>query len=241
MHYQEIIRQIKKDLEKNKDLAYKKGSMSFFKEKIKPIGTRAKDTRKIANSYFQKIKHLPKLEIFSLCETLLETGFMELGSIALSFTFKLKKQFKKTDFKTFEKWLKKFVKNWAHCDDFCTHSVGYLICQYPELASELEKWTRSPNRWLRRAAAVSLIYPVRQKEKNQAVFLQKSLKIARLLLKDRDDLVQKGYGWLLKEAANHHQKQIFTFVLNKKAILPRTALRYAIEKMPEKLKRKAME
>jgi 3-methyladenine DNA glycosylase AlkD len=60
------------------------------------------------------------------------------------------------------------------------------------------------------------------------------------LLSDTDDMVQKGYGWLLKEASKPHQQQVFEFVMQRKAAMPRTAIRYAIEKMPPGLKQKAM-
>ena len=61
-----------------------------------------------------------------------------------------------------------------------------------------------------------------------------------MLIDDRDDLVQKGYGWMLKEASRMHQKEIFDYVLRNRKIMPRTALRYAIEKMPDELRREAM-
>jgi 3-methyladenine DNA glycosylase AlkD len=53
-------------------------------------------------------------------------------------------------------------------------------------------------------------------------------------------MVQKGYGWLLKEASKKHQEEVFDFVMRRKAEMPRTALRYAIEKMPIDLKKRAM-
>ena len=54
-------------------------------------------------------------------------------------------------------------------------------------------------------------------------------------------MVQKGYGWMLKEASKDFQKEVFDFVIKHKKEMPRTALRYAIERMPEKLRREAME
>lgn len=72
-------------------------------------------------------------------------------------------------------------------------------------------------------------------------FLKDILEIADILLLDKDDLVQKGYGWMLKAASQSHQKEIFDYVIEKKAIMSRTVLRYAIEKMPQELKAKAME
>jgi 3-methyladenine DNA glycosylase AlkD len=58
---------------------------------------------------------------------------------------------------------------------------------------------------------------------------------------DRDDLVQKGYGWMLKEASKRHQEELFSCVMQHRQEMPRTALRYAIEKMPPKLRLRAMQ
>jgi 3-methyladenine DNA glycosylase AlkD len=71
-------------------------------------------------------------------------------------------------------------------------------------------------------------------------FLTEALAIADLLLADTDDLVQKGYGWLLKEASRKHTDEVFSYVMANKRDMPRTALRYAIELMPKDLKAEAM-
>lgn len=97
-------------------------------------------------------------------------------------------------------------------------------------------WARAENRWLRRASAVTLILPARK-----GAFLKESFEISDILLEDRDDMVQKGYGWLLKEASKKHQAEVFDYVMRKKAQMPRTALRYAIEKMPAEMKKSAMD
>jgi len=81
-----------------------------------------------------------------------------------------------------------------------------------------------------------LIHPFGKEKK----YLAQILKTAETLLTDTDDMVQKGYGWMLKEASNHNQKEVFNFVMKHKNRMPRTALRYAIEKLPEKLRKKAM-
>jgi 3-methyladenine DNA glycosylase AlkD len=53
-------------------------------------------------------------------------------------------------------------------------------------------------------------------------------------------MVQKGYGWMLKAASQAHQKEVFDYVISKKKTMPRTAFRYAIEKMPVELRAIAM-
>jgi len=88
---------------------------------------------------------------------------------------------------------------------------------------------------VKRAAAVSLIVPAKKGQ-----FLKDVFEISDLLLLDEDDLVQKGYGWLLKVASHLHQKEVFDYVMKNKENMPRTALRYAIEKMPQSLRKEAM-
>lgn len=132
-------------------------------------------------------------------------------------------------------WVKTYVDNWASCDTLCNHSVGDLLMMYPELITDLKLWTSSENRWMKRAAAVSLIIPAKK-----GLFFTDIIEIADKLLLDKDDMVQKGYGWMLKSASHPFQKQVFEYVMDKKDVMPRTALRYAIEKMPKELKVLAM-
>ena len=106
--------------------------------------------------------------------------------------------------------------------------MGEFIEQYPEYIEELKRWTHSGNRWMRRAAAVSLIIPAKHGR-----FLDEALEIADLLLLDQDDLVQKGYGWLLKEASRKHTDEVFSYVMQNRTAKPRTALRHAIEVIPK--------
>ena len=82
---------------------------------------------------------------------------------------------------------------------------------------------------------MSLIVPAKK-----GCFLQEALEICDVLLVDEDDMVQKGYGWLLKEESRMHQNEVFDYVVKNRKVMPRTALRYAIELMPKELKAQAM-
>ncbi len=229
-----IVEEIQKELRDNVDLKYKGDSKRFFKENVELLGIRTPVVRKISRKYFDKIKKLDKKEIFLICEKLLELGY-ETKTIAFDWAFRLKSKYKKEDFKIFERWLNKYVSNWATCDDFCTHALGNFIFQFHEFLDELNKWAKSDNRWVRRATSVTLIYSVRKGK-----YLDKAFEIADILLSDKDDLVQKGYGWMLKEASNYNLSEVFAYVKKHKNEMPRTALRYAIEKMPPNYRKIAM-
>ena len=235
MNQVQLLKEIRKELKKNIDIKHRDGARNFFKEEHNNYGVLTPVVRKIANKYWQQIKHFSKEEIFTICEKLLKSLVQEDSIIAFSWTYRLKDQYQIKDFKIFESWVKKYVDNWAKCDDFCTHSVGHLIYRYPQLTEKLFVWAQSKNRWLKRAAAVTLIYPIKKKTMLKIIF-----KMAKTLLEDDDDLVQKGYGWMLKEASNIYQQPVFNFVIKHKSKMPRTALRYAIEKMPLRLKKQAI-
>ena len=68
-------------------------------------------------------------------------------------------------------------------------------------------------------------------------FKAEVFEIANRLLLDPDDMVQKGYGWMLKSLADPFEDEVYSFILDHRASMPRTALRYAIEKMPVEKKR----
>ena len=207
----------------------------FFKEEVKFHGLTNPDTIKISKEFSPKIKNLTKSEIFEICEELWKSGFMEEAIIACNWSYSANKKFETSDILIFENWIEKFVTNWATCDTFCNHTVGKFLEMYPEYISRLKTWAKSSNRWLKRASAVSLIIPGKK-----GLFLKDIFEIADILLLDQDDMVQKGYGWMLKSASHSHQEEIFEYVMSKKEIMPRTSLRYAIEKMPAELKLKAM-
>ena len=207
----------------------------FFKENIKIYGLKSAQLSRISKAYYKTLTDKTKSKIFPLCEDLWKSGYLEEAGIACMWSYNVRKQYLTDDFTVFERWVNKYVSNWAACDTLCNHTVGTFIEMYPEFLSDLKKWAKSNNRWVKRASAVSLIVPARKGK-----FLEDIFKIADILHSDSDDMVQKGYGWMLKSASHAHQQEVFEYILSKKATMPRTSLRYAIEKMPSELKAMAM-
>jgi len=232
---EDTIAKVRRALTDNIDLDVLARSGNFFKEEVIHYGVKTPVAVKIGKEAFKEIKNLPKKEIFALCEQLWKTGLQEECYIAANWSYYIRKQYEPADFKVFDRWTNKFVTNWATCDTFCNHTVGTFVEMYPEFIEELKKWARSDNRWVKRGAAVSLIIPARE-----GMFRKDIFEIADILMMDPDDLVQKGYGWMLKAAADYSRKEVFDYVMANKDVMPRTALRYAIEKMPAEMKKQAM-
>ena len=70
--------------------------------------------------------------------------------------------------------------------------------------------------------------------------LEHVFQVADALLTDPDDLVQRGYGWMLKVNSKIFEDEVYSYVIRNRETMPRTALRYAIEKMPETRRHEAM-
>jgi 3-methyladenine DNA glycosylase AlkD len=226
---------IREELRRSADERTRSSFQRFFKEEIACYGVNTPVVRKIAARYFRTLGRKDKKGIFALCEDLLAADACEEAFIAFDWAYRLRGSFDPGDLDVFEYWLERYVNNWAKCDTLCNHAVGSLIERFPRCIARLKLWAGSGNRWLRRASAVSLVLPARK-----GLFLEDVLDIADRLLHDDDDLVRKGYGWLLKEAGKKHQGEVFGFVMRHREDMPRTALRYAIEKMPGELKKLAM-
>jgi len=250
---EKIVSEIRQALKECTDDKALKSSNRYFKEGEAPLvyGVGMKEVGIIGKEFYNQIHGSTKKEIFEICEELWKSKYLEEAIVACVFSQSLHKKYEPSDFQVFEHWLNEYVTNWGDCDTLCNHTVGTFVMMYPEYIAKLKEWAKSPNRWVRRGSAVTLIIPARK-----GLFLNDILEIADTLLLDKDDLVQKGYGWMLKAASlsektakgkemkdeikNKHLEAVFYYVIKNKSVMPRTALRYAIEKMPHELRIEAM-
>ena len=232
-----IALQIRGRLKEMADPATRESGRRFFKpdEKIVSHGTKAAEVKRLVREIVKETQDRPKKDIWALGEILWRSGYMEEGWIASELAHARRAEYQPADFEVLEGWLARYVGNWASCDTLCNHSLGAFVDRFPEFVSRLKEWTGSENRWLKRGAAVSLIIPAREGR-----FLTESLEIAELLINDGDDLVQKGYGWLLKAASQAHPDEVYAYLLSRRATMPRTAFRYALEKMSQERRAEAM-
>lgn len=230
------INLIDRELEKRVDRRYKANWSSEIERAGNPwFGVKTPDVRKIAKRSFKQLKNSKKQEVFKRCEELLKKNYIEHKTIAFSWAFELKDEYTPSDFNVFERWVKKYIHNWGDCDDFCTHALGEFLVQYPQFLPKVFLWSKSKSWPQRRVAAVALIYPVRR-----GLYLNQVFRTADALLEDSEDLVRKGYGWMLKEASCKFQSKVFAYVMKNKSRMPRVALRYSIEKMSPRNKKAAM-
>jgi 3-methyladenine DNA glycosylase AlkD len=180
----------------------------------------------IAKSFYPKVKALPIAERDRLCTALWQVGSFEGGVIVCYMYRRFAKQCGAREFKLFTRWLDRYVDNWGLTDGLSLWLLGASIANEPALIDELDAWTRSKNRWKRRAAAVALVPSARR-----GLHTREILRIAKPLVPDDDDMVRKGVGWLLKETYPKKPREVVRFLEPWRGKAPRLVLRYAAEKM----------
>lgn len=190
------------------------------------------DIREIAAELYKTLEDKSIEYIFALCTELLEEHDWPLGVIAYDWAYRMRKQYSVRTFPIFESWMIKYVRGWGDCDDFCTHAFGDLICQRPELVEQVQTWVIRDEFWMRRASAVILI-PAIKKDKYKEV---KPFAISDALMQDPHDLVLKGYGWMLKVLSQKEPELVYDYLMKNREVMPRTAFRYALEKLEDSKK-----
>jgi len=184
------------------------------------LGVRMPDIRKVAK------KFSPKITLKELTE-LIQSPIHEVRLCALII---LVNQYKKGNFsKIFEYYLRQmnFINNWDLVDSSAPYIVGDYLYNNPDERSILFEFVHSENLWVRRISIVSTFTLIKNNQFNE------TLQIAKILLNDKHDLIHKAVGWMLREVYKRDQDLIRTFLKQNYAQLPRTTLRYAIERMDE--------
>jgi 3-methyladenine DNA glycosylase AlkD len=204
---------------------------NYFKphETIQLLGVGAPKIREIEKALFREIAGVWAVkDALSFCDTLMRNRFLEAKAVGILLLSRFKKEYRKSHLRHFEKWiLEDLSANWATTDALSGYVIAPLIARYPDRMKRLHSWTASHNPWLRRAAAVSLVPPARRGEQ-----LDDAYEVAQSLFDDSEDLLHKATGWLLREAGKTDPSRLEAFLLSKGTRIPRTALRYAIEKFP---------
>ncbi|BCA94480.1 DNA alkylation repair protein [Legionella antarctica] len=208
------------EVPKEKQSYFFKTGPGHYAEHDKFLGITIPNLRKIAGSN----KNLAHEDL----KTLIQSPYNEERLVAL---FILIEQYKQGDedvkSRIYQFYLSQLdqVNNWNLVDASAPYIVGaHLHQKNKELLAAL---AQSKVLWERRIAIVSTLYFIRHND------LQWTFKIAQLLLNDKHDLIHKAVGWMLREAGKKDQNQLIDFLDQYASEMPRTMLRYSIERFPE--------
>lgn len=194
------------------------------------------DIRKLSSKLYGKIQDKSLDNILDLCEELFHENNWALGVIAFDWAYRVRSLYDENTYTIFFQWLKKYVHGWGECDDFCTHAFGALLRKFKSLFFEVTEWTKDKDFWVRRASAVVLIPAILH---NDFDWID-PLVISDSLMFDKHDLVQKGYGWMLKCLSKVDGERVINYLIDNRSRMSRTAFRYALEKFDKETRSRLM-
>jgi len=222
------LKQLKRELNKLADKKQAAILAGFFKTGLGQygagdifLGIKVPVQRAVARSY----ENLSLVEL----QKLLNNKIHEYRLIALMI---LLSQYKKADSAGKKKIVKfylrntKNINNWDLVDLSCYYILGDYLLAKPR--GILYKLAGSKNLWEKRISIISTFAFIRNKE------FSDTLKICEILLNDRHDLIHKATGWMLREAGKRDEAVLMRFLDKHYKTMPRTMLRYAIEKLDNK-------
>lgn len=232
-------KELRKELRKYADIERKKTNEWFFKtgkgeygEHDKFLGISNPDVRGVA----KKFSDLSFVEL----EKLIHSPFNEERFCALVILVnryskgRTKVEEKKRIYQFFLKNLKQ-VNNWNLVDTSAPHIIGEYLAENQKEVKILDRLSDSNFHWHRRVSILAAWGFIKRGE------LALTFRLAKKLLGDREDLMHKAVGWMLREAWKKDSQKTEKFLRENYQNLPRTTLRYAIERMEEKKRKMFLE
>lgn len=215
------------------------GAKAYFKryEAVSFFGVKTPLQRKIERELYNRIKSdwsVSDAEQF--CEILIGHPVHECKNIGIMLLSRFHRDFDKSLFRKAETWLRRNdCASWALVDMLSPLILTRLLLKYPRELSRLRQWTQSTSLWIRRASLVTLIPCARHGQ-----LLDASYEFVLKLRKDKEDLIHKAAGWLLREAGKADPDRLESFLQRHGSTLPRTTIRYAIERFPRKTQKRLL-
>jgi 3-methyladenine DNA glycosylase AlkD len=167
-------------------------------------------------------------DVARFADLLVRDRHLEVKGLGIEAMACYRRRFTPSLLRLWKRWLSRGdAANWATTDAICGLLIGPLLVEHPHLASTVAKWAGDRNMWVRRASIVGLIPLARR-----GLALDLLYPTARRLHRDEEDLIQKAVGWALREAGKTDMNRLERYLRAAGARIPRTTLRYAIERFP---------
>jgi len=185
------------------------------------IGVMVPDSRAIAKDY----KNMNTYDMYNFFDELWNSNIHEEKSLAIHILQQYKKKFNLETWRFLKQRLDK-AKTWDHIDALATDVFAEILLKNPYLMTEIKEMASSRNPWERRLAIESTLKMIRKNK------IDLTLRLAEKLVYDENTYVQKGAGWMIREAGKKNRLAVREFIIQYIDMKP-VAFSYATEKMKE--------
>ncbi len=207
-------------------------ALRFFKpgDRVSVIGVKTPRVRRLVSELHRRVKsEWSYFEALGFCDQMIARRQLEAKMFGCFLLGRFSREFEPSLLGKVKAWLRKeLCDNWAAVDMLCASVTSPLLELHPALLSRFLGMVRSRDIWARRTAIVTLVPFARRGRYLDAIYA-----VSPKLFGDSEDLIHKSLGWLLREAGKTDMERLRRFLLKHGPAIPRTTLRYAIERFPQ--------
>jgi len=231
---EESLTYLKSHANKTRAASYQR----YFKEPVDYLGVGKEKFEEIQRNLLDRVKGIWTIkQAVGFCKVMVKDPHMEARGLGFRVVAAYVPEAPPTLLADIKRWLERSCGNWALVDSTLAPSIlAPLLELHPELIPEVVSWTESSSQWVRRGATVAFVPLVKQKKHVPTAY-----KIASRLFDDKEDLIHKAVGWLLRETGKSDMERLEKFLLKHGPKIPRTSLRYAIERFPKDERKRILE
>jgi 3-methyladenine DNA glycosylase AlkD len=205
----------------------------FFKEPVPLLGIGAPAIHRVVRDLLREVRGVwSASDAVRFCDLLVKEPHLETRAVGFLALAPFAPEAGPSLLRRIRSWLDRSCGNWAAVDTLAPSVLGSFLDRHPDRIDEVIRWTTAKNIWVRRGAAVAFVTHARKGAHLDAVY-----RIAERLLGDEEDLMHKAVGWLLREAGKADTPRLERFLRKHGPRIPRTTLRYAIERFPDRKRR----
>jgi 3-methyladenine DNA glycosylase AlkD len=200
-------------------------SKRYLKSELEFLGVDTKTMRAAVRRALKTAAPLERAGLLALVRALWSSGVFELRAVAVEALAMQGPLLRKTDIAVVERLLRA-SHTWALVDFLAVHVAGPLVIRFPELGSTLDRWATDPDFWLRRAAMLALLLPLRRGEGDFGRFAR----YAEAMLGEKEFFIRKAIGWVLRETGKRRPELVDAWlhgrILRASGVTVREAVRY---------------
>lgn len=223
-----VVERHRARLDEGADEARAEAEKRYLKSSREHLGCGVPVVRAQAKVLHRELGELAATELASLCRGLFETGVYELCLTAVLLLGHRARSLDEGAMPLFEE-LVRASGTWALVDTLCTEAIGVVVERHAEAAAVLDRWATDETFWVRRAAMLSLLVPIR---KGGGDF-ERFCRYADAMLGEREFFIRKAIGWVLRDASRKRPALVIAFLEPRAARASGLTLREATRHLPE--------
>ena len=209
MSWSSVIKEIESELKSNAKPERAAFEKKYMKSDLAFIGATVPNVRKCAKRVAREHQALTRRQLLDLTVRLWDTDVHEIRTVAVALLDQFSSLLNKSDLPLIKRRIAD-AAGWAHVDWLAVNVSGAIVLERPDCIDTLDKWAVDRSFWVRRAAMLSLLNPLRAGDLSE---WPRFVRYAEPMLVEKEFFIRKSIGWVLRETSKRNPAPVGVFLL----------------------------